>query len=186
MSNSPVVVSDPDELLRYGVCRVPIPGEIDWKKWATELSKLTPAIMAAKGDGEYAFYRNILQEPDFPFDAILSDTSAIGRAIQKYFAINNLDEIRLDDAFCIHYNTSQQDSSGAKHMDPSDITVNMCLEKTDDLVGSEYCSMEQNRCTLMNNRPNAITRMRVFDFSSARKQDMPHCTGGLILTRRHH
>ena len=47
-----------------------------------------------------------------------------------------MDELRLDDAFCVHYNTSQHDSGGAKHMDPSDITVNMCLEKTADVVGS--------------------------------------------------
>ena len=45
--------------------------------------------------------------------------------------------LRLDDAFCIQYNMSQDDTTCAKHMDPSDITVNICLEKTMDCVGSQ-------------------------------------------------
>ena len=47
------------------------------------------------------------------------------------------EEIKLDDAFCIHYNMSQEDTSGAKHMDPSDITLNLCLDKSDDCDGSQ-------------------------------------------------
>jgi hypothetical protein len=31
----------------------------------------------------------------------------------------------------------QEDSSGAKHMDPSDITANMCLDRTEGVEGSE-------------------------------------------------
>jgi hypothetical protein len=31
---------------------------------------------------------------------------------------------------------NQYDTSGAKHMDPSDITINMCLHKSDDAEGS--------------------------------------------------
>jgi len=45
-------------------------------------------------------------------------------------------EIRLDDAFCVHYNMDQDDTTGAKHVDPSDITVNMCLQKSKDARGS--------------------------------------------------
>ena len=122
-------ISDNEELLCYGVCRVPIPPSLDASKWAHELSQVTPAILAGEGDGEYAFYRNIMEEPEFPFGSILNKESVIGQAILKYFPIQNLDEIRLDDAFCVHYNMDQDDTSGAKHMDPSDVTVNMCLEK---------------------------------------------------------
>jgi hypothetical protein len=133
------IVSDPDVLLRYGVCKLRIPTDkvsADvWAGWARHLSQVTPEIMAGEGDGEYVFYRNIMEEPDFPFDAILR--SSIGDAIVKHFGLGSVDEIRLDDAFCIHYNAADQyDTSGAKHTDPSDLTVNMCLEKSDDAQGS--------------------------------------------------
>jgi hypothetical protein len=128
-------ISDNEELLRYGVCRVPLPPTLDAGKWAQELSQVTPLILAGQGDGEYAFYRNIMEEADFPFEIILK--SEIGQAIQKHFPIQKLDEIRLDDAFCVHYNMDQDDTTGAKHIDPSDITVNVCLEKTDGAQGSQ-------------------------------------------------
>jgi hypothetical protein len=142
------VVTIPDELLRYGVVsRIPITSdEIDavaWKKWATDLSVVSPIIMTVEGDNEYAFYRNILDEPDFPFDAILRNT-AIQGALTKYFNIQKLaeDEIKLDDAFCIHYNMNQMDTSGAKHVDPSDITINLCIEKSSDCSGSQVLFYE--------------------------------------------
>ena len=53
------------------------------------------------------------------------------------FDISSLDDIRLDDAFVVHYNTSQRDTTCAKHIDPSDITVNICLEKSSDCQGSQ-------------------------------------------------
>ena len=136
------MVTNSDELLRLGIVgHIPITSdEIDaaaWKKWGAELSIVSPIIMTAEGDAEYAFYRNILEEPDFPFDAILRNFS-IKNALIKYFNIKNLteDEIKLDDAFCIHYNMNQADTTGAKHIDPSDITINLCLDKSDDCRGS--------------------------------------------------
>jgi hypothetical protein len=127
------VIRNEQELLQCGVVRARIPCDrIPLQKWAQELSKVTPLNMTAE-DGEYAFYRNIMDEPDFPFDAILD--SDIGQAIERHFL--PLKEIRLDDAFCVHYNMDQDDTSGAKHTDPSDITVNMCLEKTSETQGSK-------------------------------------------------
>ena len=129
------IISDTKELLEYGVCLTPIPfDEAECCNIATELSKVTPMIMA-EADSAYAFYKNILDDPDFPFDAILK--SEIGKSIVRHFGIEKLNEIRLDDAFCVHYNMSQDDTSGAKHTDPSDITVNMCLEKSEDVQGSQ-------------------------------------------------
>ena len=49
-------------------------------------------------------------------------------------ALNEI--LQLDDAFCVHYNMNQADTTGAKHMDPSDITINMCLEKDSNTKGS--------------------------------------------------
>ena len=130
------VISDNETLLRYGICRVPLPVQLEVAKWATELSQVTPKILLGQGDGEYAFYRNIMDEPEFPFDLILDANFEIGRAILKHFPISSFDELRLDNSFCVHYNADQEDTTGAKHMDPSDITINLCLEKTNDTVGS--------------------------------------------------
>ena len=138
MISSPKTIDDPEQLLQYGICRVKLPAHIDWKGWAAKLSQVKLDNMGFEGDGEYAFYRNIMDEPDFPFQEILQSES-IGAAMVKYFDIQSVDdELRLDDAFCVHYNMSQHDTSGAKHTDPSDITVNMCLEKqADTTTGSQ-------------------------------------------------
>lgn len=130
------VIRDDKELLCCGVCRVRIPNTIDTKKWAAELSQVTPLIAAIE-DGEFAFYRNIMEESNFPFHVILQEGSDIGKALLRYFGLNSLHKIYLDDAFCVHYNEDQYDTSGARHTDPSDITVNMCLEKMDDTQGSQ-------------------------------------------------
>ena len=124
------IITDERELLKCGICVTPIPfDEIQRHALATTFSQVTPMNVTAEGDGAYAFYRSILDEPEFPFGAILA--SEIGKAIVRHFGILQLNEIRLDDAFCVHYNMSQDDTSGTKHIDPSDITVNMCLEKND-------------------------------------------------------
>uniref|UniRef100_A0A7S1VFE7 Fe2OG dioxygenase domain-containing protein n=1 Tax=Grammatophora oceanica TaxID=210454 RepID=A0A7S1VFE7_9STRA len=56
--------------------------------------------------------------------------------MMMHFGLKSLEEIRLDDAFCVHYNMDQDDTSGSKHTDPSDITINLCVEKTKDVEGS--------------------------------------------------
>jgi hypothetical protein len=163
------IISDRDELLRLGVCKVPIPEAIAEKrrKWSSQLTQVTPMILASEGDGEYAFYRNILQEPEleFPLDLILK--SEIGTAILNHFGLSSLDEIRLDDAFCISYNTSQSDTSGAKHTDPSEITVNMCIEKTDDVQGSQvlfYGTKRLENIETKNESSNSRSEQKDFRF----------------------
>jgi hypothetical protein len=104
--NSIPVIRDDKDLLCCGVCRVRIPNTIDTKKWAAELSQVTPLI-AAQSDGEFTFYRNIMEEPNFPFHVILQKDSDIGKALLRYFGLNSLDEIYLDDAFaCITMRTN--------------------------------------------------------------------------------
>ena len=132
----PIIITDEMELLKYGICVAPIPfDEFQRHALATTFSQVTPMNVTAEGDGAYAFYRSILDEPDFPFDAILA--SEIGKAMVRHFGILQFNEIRLDDAFCVHYNINQDDTSGAKHTDPSDITVNMCFEKDVNTRGSQ-------------------------------------------------
>ena len=183
------VISDPQELLQYGVCRARIPTRVDAKKWAKEFSQVTPLNISGEGDGEYAFYRNILEETHFPFDAILEEGSEIGNAILRHFDVVNLrDDIRLDDAFCVHYNMNQDDTSGAKHTDPSDITVNLCLEKADDTGGSHV--LFYGRRNLNGARPftrNAPERFLVSQepgFATIHWGDHPHETMPLLKGMR--
>ena len=124
------------DLHHFGIYRIPIASQegIDWLDWASKLSKPTLDNLTFEGDNQYAFYRNIMDEPDFPFQYIFESVS---EAIKTYFNVDSMDDLRLDDAFCVHYNTLQTDSSGSKHTDPSDITVNMCLEASDDIKGSQ-------------------------------------------------
>jgi hypothetical protein len=130
-----LVVTNTKQLARYGVCRAKLPTtSIDWHEWATRLSQVALENVGFEGDGEYAFYRNIMEEPGFPFDAILK--SEVGQAMVRHFDMMSLDEVRLHDAFCVHYNMEQDDTSGARHVDPSDITVNICIEKSPNATGS--------------------------------------------------
>lgn len=125
------IISATSELLSRGVVRVDVGAMVDLSGWASELSKVSPMSVFAE-DGEYAQYRNILDDPAFPFEAIYKH---IGGALTAHF-VDSADELRLDDAFAIHYNTSHWNTKVRKHTDPSDITVNLCLERSTDLEGS--------------------------------------------------
>lgn len=115
------IISDPNELLQRGVVsNIPLPNTVDWTVWAERVSKPTILNYSFEADSEYAFYRNVLDEPGFPLTKIL--TEAIEKAVIQYFGVSNIESLRLDDAFCVHYNSQQLDTTGAKHMDPSDIT----------------------------------------------------------------
>jgi hypothetical protein len=146
-------ITDDHMLLQMGLCRARVPmDDAELQNWANEFSQVTPEIIFQEGDGERSFYRNIKEEAEQLsfFNSILSPhTSDIGKAIQKYFLPNGDSgsssfstdpslELELDDAFCIQYTSSQLDTSCAKHVDPSDITVNMCLEgNTNYQTGSQ-------------------------------------------------
>ena len=86
-------------------------------------------------DSEYAFYKNIFDDPEYQdiFATVLRD---IQPHLEEYFC-ENIDEIQMDDAFAVHYNETHHDSTVKKHQDPSDITVNLNLERTNDLKGSQ-------------------------------------------------
>jgi endogenous inhibitor of DNA gyrase (YacG/DUF329 family) len=105
---SPVVVSDDAELRARGVCRCQING-IDLDGWAEELSKVTPMSLAME-DGEYAQYRNILEDTDpaFPFATVFE---ALTPLLEKHFVDGSAaTALRLDDAFAIHYNETHLDT----------------------------------------------------------------------------
>jgi hypothetical protein len=126
-------ISNDGELLNRGVVRCNVAGAVDLSGWAAELAQVSPESVFAE-DGEYAQYRNIKEScPSFPFDPILT---ALTPCLEQHF-VDRASEVELDDAFAIHYNESHWDTRVAKHTDPSDITVNLCLERSEDLEGSQ-------------------------------------------------
>ena len=84
---------------------------------------------------EFVRYRNIREDGEdvFPFEKVLK---CLTPCFERHF-VHSIDELHLDDAFSIHYNTEQHDSSVGQHTDPSDITVNVCLGMSDDVGGSQ-------------------------------------------------
>ena len=131
------VVQDKRLLQQYGVCVVKAPFEKDkCLELAKEYSTPLPPNF---DDGEDAFYRNIREDPAFSFDQILGPTSAIATAMKNQFGVTDpSQDMVLDDAFCVYYNSAEHDNTaGAKHQDPSDITVNLCLEKEESVEGSQ-------------------------------------------------
>jgi hypothetical protein len=119
-----------------GVCRINVGEAVgDLSKWADELSKVTPLSVFAE-DGDYAQYRNILDDDTmggFPFGEVLK---AITPCLTRNF-VDRVSDLRLDDAFAIHYNEDHYDTKVGRHTDPSDVTVNLCLYRSADLEGSE-------------------------------------------------
>lgn len=134
-----ITIDNEEELLQHGISRVKLPSSIQSKlsHYSKTLSRVTPMNTTSE-DGEYAFYRNIKEDTDndtFPFDAIIKED--VYNTLKMHFNIDDPDnDIYLDDAFCIQYNMKFDDTTCAKHMDPSDITINICLE-SDNVTGSQ-------------------------------------------------
>jgi hypothetical protein len=121
-----------EDLLKIGVCRYDVGSKVDLEGWAETLSQVSPTSIFLE-DGEFAQYRNILDDPSFPFNAIIE---AISPCLVEHF-IDNMNEVVLDDAFAIHYDDAQSDTTVKKHTDPSDITINLCLNRSADAIGSK-------------------------------------------------
>ena len=104
------------------------------KSLVKDLTTISPMNETAE-DNEYAFFKNIMDDPAFTciFGVIFRDCRA---HLERYF-VSNINTIELSDAFVVSYNEQHFDSTVKKHQDPSDITVNLCLERSDDLSGSE-------------------------------------------------
>ena len=63
-------------------------------------------------------------------------TATVASILEEQFGSAST-EFQIDDAFCIHYDMSQQDTTCSKHTDPSDVTLNMCFHCSEDIRGSE-------------------------------------------------
>lgn len=96
-------------------------------------------------DNDYAFYKNILDDPSFPY--VEEIVQAITPTLLEHF-VTDMNDVYVDDVFVVHYNTEQYDSRCPKHQDPSDITVNVCLERSEDLEGSQivFYGSKRIRC----------------------------------------
>ena len=68
----------------------------------------------------------------FPVDKVIESISPV---ISKHFGLK-MSSLHLSDMFVVSYNTKQSDTTCGKHKDPSDVTVNVCLE-CEGVQGSE-------------------------------------------------
>lgn len=130
MSDTPPDLTDRQDLLCRGILAIDIDTLIDCSFWAGRFASKPPLLMFTTD--EEPRYRNIIEEPNFPFSKILG---GLEETIHKHFGVS-MEELRLDDAFAIHYHIDQDRTHGAKHVDPSDITINICLDASDDVQGS--------------------------------------------------
>jgi hypothetical protein len=155
-------------------------GAID--RWADELEQTSPTSLFAE-DGEYAQYRNIRDDPDFPFARLLE---LLEPTLQTHF-VDSIDELTLDDAFAIHYNEAHFNTTVAKHTDPSDITVNICLRRTDELEGSEvlfYGTKELRGVPASVLSDESFLVEGLQGFATVHWGDHPHETMPLVRGRR--
>mmetsp|Transcript_15911 Transcript_15911/g.32488 ORF Transcript_15911/g.32488 Transcript_15911/m.32488 type:complete len:233 (+) Transcript_15911:47-745(+) len=135
---APLIENDAD-LLKRGIVRVQVftpPAGCHSLLPSLNLESIKEAspFNQSLEDDEYAFYKNLLDDvSSLPLQSILD---ACSPPLLRHF-VGSMDEIRLDDAFCVSYNPGQHDSRCAKHQDPSDITVNVNLERTPDMKGSQ-------------------------------------------------
>uniref|UniRef100_A0A6S8CBM1 Fe2OG dioxygenase domain-containing protein n=1 Tax=Aureoumbra lagunensis TaxID=44058 RepID=A0A6S8CBM1_9STRA len=103
---------------------------IDFRLLASEFSQPSPQSIFME-DSEYANYRNVMDDPNFPLAPIVN---ALLPVLALHFNVSG-SSLQLDDAFIISYNTQHADTTVRKHTDPSDITVNLCLQ-ADNVQGS--------------------------------------------------
>ena len=86
--------------------------------------------VAAQDDDGQPHSNDLLDNEDFPFAAIVArcrDT------LRMY--VEDPDELELYDAFTLHYDERQSNTTFNRHRDPSHVTVNVCLNA--DCEGSE-------------------------------------------------
>ena len=91
--------------------------------------------MAAE-DGEYAFYKNLKEDVEIVDGIVKTITERCKGPIERHF-VDKMEDIVLDDVFCINYTMEHADSRVQRHKDPSDITVNINLERSEDMEGSQ-------------------------------------------------
>ncbi|KAJ1462008.1 hypothetical protein M885DRAFT_494230 [Pelagophyceae sp. CCMP2097] len=90
--------------------------------------------------GEALAARGVLQANDlldapepFPFEALLAFLEG---ALAKYIDAP-LAALKVYDAFTLHYDKAQAETTFNQHRDPSFVTVNICLERQPGTTGSQ-------------------------------------------------
>ena len=99
------------------------------------IKEVSPFNMAAE-DGEYAFYKNLKEDVEIVDGIVKTITERSRESIERHF-VDKLEDVVLDDVFCINYTMEHADSRVQRHKDPSDITVNINLERSEDMEGSQ-------------------------------------------------
>ena len=109
------IITDDRELLKRGICRVRIPDELDADRWNDNdkdkvISEAKETRPSSKG-GVSEIGRSILEYfPILPGNPKPATVKVGGTTADRYSEILSR-ELRLDDAFCVHYNMDQDDTT---------------------------------------------------------------------------
>lgn len=118
-SGAGVLYSDA-ELASRGVRRVDLRSVLDSRRFA-EVARVVSPLLAAQDDMGQPHSNDLLEEVDFPFESIL----ACAHDTLKHYC--DPSDLELYDAFSLHYDERQQNTTFNQHRDPSFVTINICL-----------------------------------------------------------
>ena len=110
--------ADDAALARVGVRRVDL-SDMDWAPWAAAAQTVSPLLAAQDDAGQP--HANDLLEMGFPSGAVLE------RCHAAVTAFCDPATLELYDAFSLHYDAGQADTTFNRHRDPSFVTINVCL-----------------------------------------------------------
>lgn len=142
-----------------GIAFARVDGAFDLGSLADEFSQTSPMSVFLE-DGEYARYRNVMEDAAFPVSEIVASLP-----LAEHFSTS----LKLDDAFVIHYDAAEhQDTTVKRHTDPSDVTVNICLD-SNDVVGSKIVFYGSRQ--LESPAPECLARSTRCECSEGRRED---------------
>jgi len=118
--------ADDAALEAIGVRRVDLTA-IDWAPWAEAAENVSPLLAAQDDDGQP--HANDLLELNFP------STEVLKRCSEAVTPFCDPSQLELYDAFSLHYDAKQTNTTFNQHRDPSYITINVCL-RSDGVEGS--------------------------------------------------
>ena len=118
--------ADDAALEAIGVRRVDL-REMDWAPWASAAETVSPLLAAQDDDGRP--HANDLLELNFP------STEVLKRCSDAVAPFCDPSQLELYDAFSLHYDARQTDTTFNQHRDPSFVTINVCL-RSEQVEGS--------------------------------------------------
>ena len=118
--------ADDAALEKIGVRRVDLTA-MDWAPWAAAAETVSPLLAAQDDEGQP--HANDLLELNFPAGEVLT------RCRDAVAPFCDPSQLELYDAFSLHYDSRQTDTTFNQHRDPSFVTINVCL-RSEQVEGS--------------------------------------------------